>query len=145
MTYMSGEHLCSIKCNSEDGIISPKYGTQLPSPLSEAGITSAQWTAFLSQANDAVAFDWGKFCTYSLGPLCCFCCFFCNLHNRSVRNTMENFCETTNAAGTALPNIIITSEWKTEVQISRVEHGHGSSLASFHFLHFHTKEDVHVD
>lgn len=129
--------LCSIRCNSDDGITSPIFSFNLPTELSSVGVSAEQWQAFLVGANENVSFQWGKFCLYSLGPLCFFCQFLDNLHNRQVKESMELFCQQANAEK-ALGNVTVSSCWETQRQIV----DQGATTESYHHIFFHYNQQI---
>ena len=136
--------VCSIIADEgfDDGIRSPTFPSALPAELTALGVTAEQWQAFLIGANRNVAFRWDKFCLFSLGPVLCICCFICNLQNRLVKSSMDDFCEASNAEK-ALGDgkVTVSSSWTTEKLIVNAGGGtgQGATIASYHHIFFHSE------
>jgi hypothetical protein len=51
--------VATISAFSETGFSDPKYATELPQALANAGLNQDSWSKFIANANEAVKFEWG--------------------------------------------------------------------------------------
>merc|ERR1712167_430722 len=93
-----------------------------------AGVDAANWSRFLSEANEAVRYRW------SAGTILG---FVFNAHNKARVKPMRKFAESVNASH-LFPNFVVSYSMETEKVSVPCSGGAGSgaALATYHMLIF---------